>query len=240
VGGGVSRVCVPSLVQSLAGAGVCMRVTSSLPRRQREGGSNSECKRRSRSATRTARQHLKMAEVAAKTQVAVAPEAPAPTTPATPSCPRLVEATLAETQEAQDMAALAAVARATTVPATPPPRSPMVTACSSAPLSGKRGLGPPSWASAGSSGGRSFSSWMQAAKKAREGQWIDIDPREYRSAIFDPYGFEWPYPNAGGPVIPRYRRGGSMGPSVGPHCGTGPMDQSPPVPKKARERGESL
>jgi len=42
------------------------------------------------------------------------------------------------------------------VPATPPPRSLMVTACS--PLPGKRGPGPPSWASAGSSGGRSSSS----------------------------------------------------------------------------------
>jgi len=50
-----------------------------LPPRQQECGSNSERKRRSRSETRSARQHLKMAEVAAKTQVAGAPEAPAPT-----------------------------------------------------------------------------------------------------------------------------------------------------------------
>jgi len=50
-----------------------------LAPRQQEGGSNSERKRRSRSATRTARQHLKIAEVAAKTQEAGAPEAPAPT-----------------------------------------------------------------------------------------------------------------------------------------------------------------
>jgi len=98
-----------------------------------EGGSNSGLKRRSRSATRTARQHLKMAEEAAETQVASAPEAPAPTaveelgagshapppapaatatTPASPSCPRLVEATLVEKQEAKDVAALAAAARA--------------------------------------------------------------------------------------------------------------------------------
>ena len=104
-----------------------------LPPRQQEGGSNSERKRRSCSETRTARQHLKLAEVAAKTQVAGAPEAPAPTavgelgagshapppapaatatTPAAPSCPRLVEATLVEKQEAKDVAALAAAARA--------------------------------------------------------------------------------------------------------------------------------
>jgi len=157
-----------------------------LAPRQQEDGSNSERKRRSRSATRTARQHLKMAEVAAKTQEAGAPEAPAPTavgelgagshapppapaapatTPAAPSCPRLVEATLVEKQEAKDVAALAAAVRAAAVPATPLPRSLMVTVCS--PLSGKRGPGPPSWASAGSSGGRSSSS-LQAAKKARE------------------------------------------------------------------------
>jgi len=76
-----------------------------------EGGSNSELKRRSRSATRTAHQHLKMAEVAAKTQVAGAPEAPAPTTPTTPSCPHLVEAKLVEKQEEKDVAALAAAER---------------------------------------------------------------------------------------------------------------------------------
>jgi len=75
---------------------------------QQEGGSNSERKRRSRSATRSARQHLKRAKVAAKTQVAGAPEAPTPTTPATPSCPHLVEATLVEKQEEKDVAALAA------------------------------------------------------------------------------------------------------------------------------------
>jgi len=109
------------------------------------------------------------------------------------------------------MAALAAAARATTVPATPPHRSPMVTACSL--LSGKRGPGPPSWASAGSSGGRSSSS-LQATKKARE-EWIDIERREYRSAMYDEDGSEWPYPNGGGPVIPRYRRGGSLGPGLG-------------------------
>ena len=165
-----------------------------LAPRQQEGGSNSERKRWSRSATRTARQHLiKMAEVAAKTQEAGAPEVPAPTavgelgagshapppapaptatTPATPSCllppPGGGDAGREAGQEAKDVAALAAAARAAAVPATPPPRSLMVTACS--PLSGKRGPGgPPSWVgpSAGSSGGGSSSS-LQAAKKAWE------------------------------------------------------------------------
>ena len=173
-----------------------------------------------------------MAEMAAKMQEAGATEAPAPavvgelgagslapppalaapaTTPATPSCPRLVEATLAEAQEAKDVVALAAVARATTVPATPPPRSLMVTACS--PLSGKRGPGPPSWASAGSSGGRSSSS-LQAAKKAREitpssERWHALTSSERWHAIFwEAEGNEgpnpWPIPNSHGPVIPRY------------------------------------
>jgi len=65
-----------------------------------------------------------------------------PRTPAAPSCPRLVEAMLVEKQEAKDVAVLAAAARAAAVPATPPPRSLMVTAYS--PLSGKREPGPPS------------------------------------------------------------------------------------------------
>jgi hypothetical protein len=122
-----------------------------------------------------------------------------------------VEATLAETQEAKDVAALAAAARATTVPATPPPRSLMMTACS--PLSGKRGPGPPSWASAGSSGGRS-SSPLQVAKKAREeGIWEHMDQEfrlfeEYLSTKFDKDGKEWPIPNSHGPVIPRYSPSG--------------------------------
>jgi len=200
-----------------------------LAPRQQEGGSNSERKRRIRSATRTARQHLKMAEVAAKTQEAGAPEAPAPTavgelgagshaplpapaatatTPAASSCPRLVEATLAETQEAKDVAALAAAARAAAVPATPPPRSLMVTACS--PLSGKRGPGPPSWASAGSSGGRS-TPLSQDAKRARE-EWVREQgfggefPYCFRTGdeVYDDDEDMWPSPNRDGPVIPRY------------------------------------
>jgi len=178
-----------------------------------------------------------MAEVAAKTQVAGAPEAPAPTavgelgagshapspapastatTPAAPSCPRLVEATLVEKQEAKVVAALAAAARAAAVPATPPPRSLMVTACS--PLSGKRGPGPPSWASAGSSGGRSSPS-LQAAKKAREiapsssERWHALTDSEQWQAIFwEEQGNigpnRWPIPSSHGPVIPRYSPSG--------------------------------
>jgi len=204
-----------------------------LAPRQQEGGSNSKLKRQSRSATRTARQHLKMAEVAAKTQVAGAPEAPAPTavgelgagsnapppapaatatSPAAPSCPRLVEATLAEKQEeeAKVVGALAAAARAAAVPATPPPRSLMVTACS--PLSGKRRPGTPSWASTGSSGGQS-TPLSQDAKRARE-EAVAFDDcgREY--GIFQEWlsarehGKEWPIPNSHSPVIPRYSPSG--------------------------------
>ena len=108
------------------------------------------------------------------------------------------------------MAVLAAAARAAAVPATPPPRSLMVTACS--PLSGKRGPGPPSWASAGSSGGRS-SSPSQVAKKAREeGVAFEDCGREY--GLFQEWlsarehGKEWPIPNSHGPVIPRYSPSG--------------------------------
>jgi len=210
-----------------------------LAPRQQEGGSNSERKRRSRSAMRTARQHLKMAEVAAKTQEAGAPEAPAPTTVgelgagshAPPPAPVLllqprpqlhlapawclVEATLVEKQEAKDVAALAAAAGAAAVPATPPPRSLMVTACS--PLLGKRGPGLPSWASAGSLGGRS-SSPLQVAKKARDitpssERWHALTSSERWHAVFwEEEGNEgpnpWPIPNSHGPVIPRYSPSG--------------------------------
>jgi len=201
---------------------------AALAPRQQEGGSNSERKRRSRSATRTARQHLKMAEVAAKTREAGAPEAPAPTavgelgagshapppapaatatSPAAPSCPRLVEATLVEKQEeeAKVVAALAAAARAAAVPAAPPPRSLMVTACS--PLSGKRGPGPPSWASAGSSGGRS-TPLSQDAKRAREQEFGGECPYciQTEDDVFD--DDEWPSPKRDGPVIPRYSPSG--------------------------------
>jgi len=121
-----------------------------------------------------------------------------------------VEATLVEKQEeAKVVAALAAAARAAAVPATPLPRSLMATACS--PLSGKRGPGPPSWASAGSSGGRSSSS-LQAAKKAREPEVGGEFPYSIRTGdeVYDDDDDEdmWPFPNRDGPVIPRYSPSG--------------------------------